>query len=289
MPQHDRIAALILSHGRANRVATHKSLRRAGWTHPIYIVIDNEDATGDEYRKRFGEEWVIEFDKAAVAESFDTADTESDRRAIVYARNACWKIARDLGLDYQFQLDDDYTSFAYRWVPDVPGASTQPPIRSLDAVVDEMMTFLDLSGAHAVAMAQGGDHLGGIEAWAKKDPIKRKAMNSFVLRSDRQFDFVGRVNEDVNSYVTYGSRGALFLTLLDLQLSQQMTQTNVGGMTDLYVDSGTYMKSFYTVMMNPSCVTVKAMGYVNPRLHHAVRWDNAVPKIITGAYRKAPE
>lgn len=286
MTKHDRVAALILSHGRPDRVLTFNSLRRSNWSHPIYIVIDNEDAKGDEYRKRFGDEMVIEFDKKAIAETFDTADTQDDRRAIVYARNACWQIARDLGLDYQFQLDDDYTSFAYRWVPDVEGDSTQPPIRSLDAVVDEMMTFLDTSGALAVAMSQGGDHIGGIDAWAKKEPVKRKAMNSFVLRTDREFTFVGRINEDVNSYVTYGSRGDLFLSVLDLQLTQQMTQTNSGGMTDLYTDTGTYLKSFYTVMMNPSCVTVKTMGYVHPRLHHAVRWENAVPKIISDIHRK---
>lgn len=286
MSKNDRIAALILTHGRPERVLTYTALQRSNWSHPVYLVIDNEDALGDEYRRRFGADRVIEFDKAAIAETFDTADTERDRRSIVYARNACWQIARDLNLDYQFQLDDDYTSFAYRWIDYDEQVIKSCQIMNLDLVVDHMIEFLDTSGARAVAMSQGGDHMGGIHGPLSEYPIKRKAMNSFVLRNDREFSFVGRINEDVNAYVTYGGRGDLFLTMLDLQLTQQMTQTNSGGMTDLYVDSGTYLKSFYTVMMNPSCVTIKTLGYVYPRLHHSVRWENAVPKIISDQWRK---
>ena len=39
----DNFVALILSHGRPDRVYTYKSLQKAGYTGPVYIVIDNED------------------------------------------------------------------------------------------------------------------------------------------------------------------------------------------------------------------------------------------------------
>lgn len=283
VPNHDRAAAFILTHGRPNKVVTYGSLLRSNWTRPIYIIIDNEDKTGDEYREIFGEERVIEFDKAAVAETFDTADTQQDRRAIVYARNACWKIAEDLGLDYHFQLDDDYTSFSYRFIKG--DTIVQPVIRSLDEVFEAMMTFLDESGALTVAMSQGGDHMGGIDGPIRMG-LKRKAMNSFVLRTDRQFDFVGRINEDVNTYVTRGMRGDLLLTALNLQLTQISTQQNNGGMTEMYLDSGTYVKTFYSVMMAPASVKVKSLGYTHRRMHHNVRWDNTVPKILNESHRK---
>ncbi|NDC49659.1 MAG: hypothetical protein EBZ61_11390, partial [Micrococcales bacterium] len=65
------------------------------------------------------------------------------------------------------------------------------------------------------------------------------------------------------------------------------TQQTAGGMTDMYRDTGTYMKSFYTVMMLPSCVTVRPMGGATfHRLHHHVKWGYAVPKIISDQHRK---
>ena len=47
----------------------------------------------------------------------------------------------------------------------------------------------------------------------------RKAMNSFICSVDRPFQFVGRINEDVNTYVLLGSRG-VFLSILQIGLDQ---------------------------------------------------------------------
>jgi hypothetical protein len=73
---------------------------------------------------------------------------------------------------------------------------------------------------------------------------------------------------------------------LGVSLTQKQTQSNSGGMTDLYLDSGTYVKSFYSVMYAPSCVKVKAMGQTNKRLHHEVDWSAAAPCIVKAEYSK---
>lgn len=86
----EKFAVFILSHGRPNNVITLNTLKKCGYTGDWYIVIDNEDDTAEEYYKNFGRERVIMFDKLAVAQTFDTADTFEDRRTIVYARNACF-------------------------------------------------------------------------------------------------------------------------------------------------------------------------------------------------------
>lgn len=96
-----KFAAFILTHGRSEKVITYRSLRRHGYTGPIYLIIDDEDPTGDQYRETFGAEWVIAFSKAEIAATFDEGDQSPDRRTIVYARNACFGIAADLGLDYR--------------------------------------------------------------------------------------------------------------------------------------------------------------------------------------------
>ena len=105
-------------------------------------------------------------------------------------------------------------------------------------------------------------------------------MNSFVCDTQKPFLFRGRINDDVNTYVSLGRTGDLFFTDMQLQLEQLQTQTNPGGMTELYLDSGTYVKSFYTVMAAPSCTTIGLMGRFNKRLHHNINWRKAVPLII---------
>ena len=115
-------------------------------------------------------------------------------------------------------------------------------------------------------------------------------MNSFICSVDRPFKFFGRLNEDVNTYVTLGNRGKLFLTMPQVMLHQKATQQNPGGMSDIYLDKGTYIKSFYSVMYCPSAVRVDTMGdKYERRIHHQVRWRNAVPMIIREKWRKAGE
>ncbi len=113
--------------------------------------------------------------------------------------------------------------------------------------------------------------------------LLRKCMNSFVCSTDRPFMFFGRVNEDVNTYTTLGRRGELFFTLICAKLVQAQTQTNAGGMTELYLDGGTYTKSFYSVMYSPSCVKIGKMGDPRSmfyRIHHEVSWKHTVPRIL---------
>lgn len=283
MPDYDNSAALILTHGRPDRVHTYDLLKRSGWTRPVYLVIDDEDKTADEYRKRYGDQ-VIQFSKEEIEKRFDIGDTQVDRRNIIYARNASFDIAEQLGIEYHIQLDDDYLHFEHRW-PEDSKLKTRD-ITRFDDVFNAMAEYLDLSGAHAVAMAQGGDMIGGLAGQFSAARIKRKAMNSFVCRTDRRFNFVGRINEDVNTYVSLGSRGALFFTFLDVDLVQVATQSQAGGISEWYARFGTYVKSFYTVMMHPSSVKIATMHTTNPRIHHHISWEHTVPKIISDRHRK---
>lgn len=276
--RHDSFAVFILSHGRPDRVRTLQSLLRGGYSGRWYIVIDNEDAAAGEYRKKYGQH-IVMFDKLAVSRTFDTADNFQDRRTVVYARNACFDIAEQMGLEYFVQLDDDYNTFMYRFIQG--GKLKGVQIKQLDRVFDAMLDFLDNSGALTVAMAQGGDLIGGIHSNNFNKGLLRKAMNTFFCRTDRKFKFLGRINEDVNTYVKVGGLGELFFTVSAICMTQEQTQSNSGGMTDVYLASGTYLKSFYTVMFCPSCVTVKMMGDKHYRLHHHIRWVNAVPMILS--------
>lgn len=282
----ERFAVLILTHGRPHKVVTYDTLRKQGYTGDVYIVIDNEDAQGDEYRRVFGER-VIVFDKEAVARRFDEGDNFRDRRAVFYARNAAFQIARDLGLDYFLQLDDDYSDFRFKFRGDLT-YTHRLLVKNLDRLFAVMLTYLKRIPALTITFAQGGDFQGGAASGdATRLWLKRKAMNTFFCATDRPFAFVGRINEDVNTYVSLGQRGGLFLMCFNAAIQQEQTQHAAGGMSELYLNVGTYTKSFYSVMYAPSCVKVHQMGNTYPRIHHKITWSNAVPCILSERHRRA--
>lgn len=278
-----KFCAFILSHGRPDKVKTLNTLRKCGYTGDVYIVVDNEDKAKDEYFRLHQN--VIVFDKIAEAEKTDEGDNFQDRRAIIYARNASFEIARKLGYEYFIQLDDDYMRFDYRF--DSKGFYIQKRILNLDAVFECLVDFLSRTPFASVAIGQGGDYVGGSECTQMKSiRTKRKAMNSFICKTDNHFRFCGKINEDVNTYTALQRSGLLFLTFLQVCLEQMQTQKNSGGMTDIYLDSGTYIKSFYSIMYAPSCVKISSVGHVEPRIHHRVDWNAASPLIIPEIYKK---
>lgn len=277
----------ILSHGRPDGLRTLKALQRQGYTGPWRIVVDSDDRCVAQYQARYGHDQVVVFDKDEIAPTFDLADTLPERRVAVFARNACWKIARDLGYSYFLQLDDDYSSFLYR---EQRGARLYGiVVRSLDDLFAAMLDFLDDTGAATVALAQGGDMLGGVLSRRWQAKILRKAMNTFFCRTDAEWRFMGRVNEDVNAYTVLSTRGLLFFTTMYAMITQARTQSRPGGMTEEYLASGTYVKSFYTVMMCPSGAHVEMMGETHRRIHHRINWRTVAPLILAESYRKPQE
>lgn len=280
----NNFAVFILTHGRPDRVHTVKSLKASGYTGAVFIVVDDEDETVDEYKRVFGEQ-VIVFGKKESAATFDNGDNFEDRRAIIYARNACFGIAKKLGIKYFLQLDDDYTSFIYKFDHNLEYKESR--VLSLDRLFDVMLNFYLKTPALTIAMAQNGDFIGGKNSGFASDVrLHRKAMNTFFCAVARPFQFVGRINEDVNTYTSMAAKGGLFLTIPNVAIIQVQTQKNKGGMTETYLDSGTYVKSFYTVMYAPSCTVIGMIGTSRRRLHHRINWRACAPRILSEKYQK---
>lgn len=89
----------------------------------------------------------------------DEADNFEDRRSIVYARNACFDIAKELGYKYFIELDDDYDTFSFTYGRN--GAVKQRTIKQLDRIFEAMVQFYEGTSIMTVAMAQRGDFVGG--------------------------------------------------------------------------------------------------------------------------------
>ena len=274
----------ILTHGRPDNVVTAKTLEKCGYTGRLYFIVDNEDKTVDRYRENFGSDRVIMFDKKAEADACDEGNNFDERRTITMARNACFKIARNVGATHFLELDDDYTDFRYKLEET---GNHLAIVKSLDRLFSLLLRFYRESGATSISLAQNGDFIGGFDNGKGLYRFsKRKCMNTFFCSTERPFRFVGAMNDDVNTYTTIGSRGAVFLTVPFAAINQKATQSQGGGITAMYQRFGTYCKAFTTVMMMPGAVRVSMMQSVNPRIHHAIDWCRAVPCIVPDRYRK---
>lgn len=257
-------------------------MEKHGYSGKAYLVIDDLDEQRHEYERLYGDS-VIVFDKREYAKRIDTMTTEDELRSVVFARNAAYDIADDLGLSYFAMFDDDLSQFMFRYICGVQLKHSD--CKDLDRLFEDCVEFLDSSGALSVALAQGGDLIGGANNFFRKG-LSRKAMNTFSCKTARRFKFVGRVNEDVNTYTSLGNKGCLFFTVTNVQIVQKQTQSQGGGMSGLYLDSGTYVKSFYSVIFSPQAVKVAEMGAHHRRMHHRVDWNACAPKIISDRYRK---
>lgn len=289
MSHRDDFAIFILTHGRANNVDTIKTLKRQGYTGRIVLMVDDEDKQISEYKANFGKQVYVFPKKAAIAIT-DSGDNFDQRNSVVYARNYNFVVAEELGIKYFLQLDDDYTGFRYTFDNDKNYITRQINIKSLDVIIKAMLEFYIVSGAKTITMSQGGDFIGGegskVAKLHREGKFSRKVMNSFFCSTDRPFKFMGRINEDVNLYTENGIRGSLFITVPRIRLEQKQTQAGSGGLTDIYLDLGTYVKSFYSVMYAPSCVKINEMGVTNRRLHHMVKWKHVSPMILSEDYKK---
>jgi hypothetical protein len=283
----DDFAVFILTYGRPNAQYTAETLNRCGYTGKIYYVCSTDDKTLPEYQDKYGSD-VLTFDKDEVAKQMDLGDNFDDKRAVVYARCAIYAIAKTVKVKYFLVLDDDYCKFKFRIASDLQySTKNQVMHQGLDRLFEVYLAYYKEINATTIAMAQGGDFIGG----AENDQIKfyrskRKAMNTFFTATDKQINFVGRINEDLTTSVIESIRGNLFLTIPFTSVEQKQTQLTPGGLTEIYLNLGTYVKSFYSVMFAPSCVKVVTMGNKFRRLHHQVAWNHAAPKILSEKHRK---
>ncbi len=109
----DNFLVMILSYGRPDNIKTLQTLIKYKFKGDYRIVCSDDDETLEQYKELHPDKISV-FNKEEIAKHFDVGDNQKDRRTVIFARNACWNIAEELGYEYFIQLDDDYTSFNYR-------------------------------------------------------------------------------------------------------------------------------------------------------------------------------
>ena len=278
----------ILSYKRPHRVKTVEMLKRYNYNGDWFIVLSDTDATIKEYKNLFPDKIVV-FDFQEAVKITDYMYNKP-KQAVVFARNAVFDIAKELGYKYFIVLDDDYYYVLFKFVN---GIYQKKPnhIKDINVLFELLIDFLKKTQqVYCIAIAQTGDYRGeedsSLGRFYSKVKFSRKLMNFFVCDVDRRFEFYGLLNEDVNCYISGEALRKVFITYPGVMLQQRETQKNTGGLTELYLEQGTYVKSFYSVMINPSAVKVSMLGNKRFRFHHKIYWQFAVPEIISSKYQK---
>lgn len=297
-----RFAVYIISYKRPGRVTTLNMLQRYGYTGRTFIVVDDRDPTLPEYQEHYGEMLRI-YSKEEMARRYDCMDNfgADTWPTAWFPRNAVNEIAQEDGVDFYCVLDDDYTAIELRCIVTGEGQRktvyyiVRAPLglswfapRFLNHLFHTLAGMFSLS-PHivGVGIAQSGDFVGGrFNLYARRYMWPRKLMNFFVLSTQRPVEFLGRMNEDVNTYVHHSWRGKIFFTVPLFSIKQKRTQHNPGGVTETYLREGTYVKSFYSVMVCPAGVRISVLSSTHPRIHHRVLWRYVAPRIISEKWRK---
>lgn len=291
----NKYAVCILTYGRAENLDTYNTLRKKWYKWKVYLILSSDDDKIDDYRNKFIKEKNVEiivFDKKKYRRKFDIWDNFYDDKkdkVVVYARNAVFDLIKEKWEKYFLVLDDDYIDFSIRY-PD-NNKLLRKKIKDINNIFEIFFTFLDNNkNVDCIAFAQDWDYIWWVQnRFFKKEWyqwIKRKIMNVFFCDVDRKFEFMWRINEDVNCYTDNWKRWKIFLTNPLISVQQKITQSNKWWLTDIYLNLWTYVKSSYTILFNPSTTKIWLMWNKDKRIHHNIIWKYAVPYIIEEKYKK---
>ena len=275
----DDFAVFILSHGRADCLTTVTAIQNSGYSGKWFILIDDLDDQKEKYISNFGDH-VIVFDKKLWAEKTDTITSTGDLRSVVFARNACQSIAKEMGLSFFAEFDDDLMFFQIRW--DNSGKLSGQRVRNLDEVFEAMIEFQQISGAVSIGFANTGGFLGGVKGNFKKG-LQRSIHQAFILRTDMPIEFKGLLNEDVNATEIANFTGKLAFEICFLTEEAPVCSSNSGGLNDLYKANDEYVRAFYTIIVCPSNLKIfDRRGSITLRRKSEI----SHPKIISDRWKK---
>lgn len=275
----DDFAVLIITHGRPDNQLTLSCLQKLGYNGKLYLVVDDEDKTMDKYIEKYGADMVKVFHKVPW---FDIGDNFYEQKnSSVFARNECFKIARDLGLKYFLELDDDFTRMAIRY--NDGGALKEHKPKDIGKLFDIFIEYLELEPITCLGFSTEVSMIGGVDGEFAKG-ITRRVRNTFFCKVDKPFEFKGRF-EDISTPAWYNSIGHIFMSITAVMISTLDKEKNHGGMAEMKNQNISYFERFYGVMWMPSAIKIRRMdGEGNHKEN--VSWNNVVPKIISERWKK---
>lgn len=272
-----RNAILIISHKRPECV-TAKTLEKAGYGGEWYIVADDMDDTA--YESLYGGH-VIRFSKKEYIEKVDTADNFKSTDAAVYARNACFDIARQNGYDCFGLFDDDLTDFRCRFIS--KGTLASKRISNFTEIFDAYCEFAYNSGLAACGFITANRLIGGAKNKIVKNGVFHILTNAYIINTHKnQVRFIGRSFEDSSYSYLNNIRGNLVFACMPVTVIMKTLGTKEvqkGGCEAYYNGISKYEMSSYANIVMPSL-----FRWIDGGTNY--RFSANLPRILSERWRK---
>lgn len=270
----------IISKGRP-WCKTAQTLVKMDYPGEWLIVCGNNDETLEQYRDNWGEHVLVFdwYDEITRTDTLDNFGFDEMASGAVPVRNATCDIARERGELRHWQLDDDYVGFYHI----TPGTLKKHRMggRELYDTLHEIAEF-----AHVMGLSNAGISLGTVESMPdKKKTFNHRVFNAHSLPTDPELftRWRGRMNDDlINAIETYRN-GGYEMQFKFANLTMSESQSEDGGLTDLYKAEGTVRKTAYPVLLAPNAVKLKVKF---GRYHHEVNWKRLVPMMVNSKYQR---
>ncbi len=269
-------AVFICTHGRPYEQKTLEVLRECGYSGLVYLVIDNEDDTRELYRPYHHDNTaVLMFNKYEAIHREDSGTDTPIRNTHLYAWNACENFARTLEFDYAIIVDDDLTSFRYRYEED-GHLKSQSITKNFDKLFEYYIEYMENSNISALSVADARNYIGG----KAKDG---RNMNTMVFRKIKdRIEWKSEMYEEMVTSLIAQQTGKFIFQPTFFQYETKTMAKNVkGGMEEIYNSMSIFNRSAYVVMWHPSCVSFDANN-----TGFKLKKDNAFPKLISSRYKK---
>lgn len=245
-----RFAMFILTNGRPNHQYTLEFLRKS-FKGDVFILCDNEDKTLEEYKNNYGEQ-VLVFDKNEWVSKSDPMDNFQSKKTVLYARNAVFQIAKDMGYDYFAMVDDDVTGLSFRYEKD--GKLIGKPVKDFDKVSSAILEAMDNTGTDFFSFGLDKIYIGGLANGQYQKKIIDKVYCFVFCRTEQQHFYKGVMNEDEIHNILSMSVGTLVKTTTLIQIqTKPIGRDTVGGNAETYNENGyySYVRNFYPIIAFP--------------------------------------
>lgn len=274
-----KCAIFIISHERAGRVETYSALRSAGYYGIIFVCIDMYDRQFEKYRTRFGTELLM-YSKPMQMKDADTVESEKRESSAVYARNAIEATAIMMRLDAFIILDDDITSFRYRWIEGGVCKSlkiTQHIDRILLAYINYMLSC-DIA---TLSFENCMFYVGGISD--DKIANERWTYQIHIRNTKFPVEWKSIINEDIITEIMTATRGYIWWSLPHVVYDAVAMNEKSGGNKDNYDTFSEFKRAMFATVVNPSSCKP---GYSHGKLRILQNKKASYPMIISGRYKK---
>lgn len=278
-----KFAVFILTHGRPHNQLTVKSLRDVGYTGDLYLVVDDQDESINEYIAVWGADKVIVFNKDYFIRNTDTGLHTPVPKFAVFARNAIEYIAKELGYKTFMMLDDDITKFRVR-LPEGNSLKSYQINGQFDSIIENSVNYVLDCNIACMGLGFCNLYIGGVGNFNKENPRQRLCAEAFIRNTAYPISWRLNMVEDLITSIDAAMSGDVWFQFLPIQCEIQMSEGAVdGGNSDVYRQLGMYRISFMPVIAYPASNAVRRG---KKSWASTTTPDKCIPKIISSRYRK---